>query len=141
MPSAQATPSQRTPGVGNWRKRRKHKSAACAGQRAPGGPRRPRVPLCRGRIRPRASGGPRGDSVFGGINVFASATAFPSASQKNQPNTPDKCARTVTARILMITKTRRQPNHPSTGRGLNKGRNSTNRGHVAAHAVQEFGVT
>lgn len=93
------------------------------------GPRRPGARLCGGRPQPRASGGPGSGSVFGGIDVFASATAFPSASQKNQPNTPDSCARAVTAEILMIIQTWRQPDRPSTGRGLNEGRNSANRGH------------
>lgn len=104
------------------------------------GPRRPGARLCGGRPRPRASGGPGSGSVFDGIDVFASATAFPSASQKNQPNTPDSCARAVTAEILMIIQTWRQPDRPSTGRGLNEGRNSANRGHAVTH-VEAFGAT
>lgn len=104
------------------------------------GPRRPGARLCGGRPRPRTSGGPGSGSVFSGIDVFASATAFPSASQKNQPNTPDSCARAVTAEILMIIQTWRQPDRPSTGRGLNEGRNSANRGHAVTH-VEAFGAT
>lgn len=38
MPSAQATPSQRTPGVGKWRKRMENKPTAYAGHEDPGSP-------------------------------------------------------------------------------------------------------